>query len=334
LSEKKRWFIVGLLMGVSVWVRPDGITLFGPASLALLYDFLQDKARRLRFFIGTTIVLLSGFLVVFLPYLVFNEMVTGQLWPNTFYAKQAEYAVQREISLLFRLFNLMVLPSIGAGALLLPGFLYGLIRGIRNKDFLWLAGAAWWLGYTLIYALRLPVTYQHGRYLMPAMPIYFVLGLIGSTQMLSALSIGRVQFVLKNTWMVGTVGVWLGFYFLGMNAYARDVAIIETEMVRVAKWVAAELPSNSIIATHDIGALGYFGKHNLVDLAGLISPEVIPFIRDEYRLAQYLDEQKVEYLVTFPSWYPKLVKNRQVIFSSGGNISIQSGGENMQVFKW
>ncbi|MEJ5203672.1 MAG: hypothetical protein WHV66_15730, partial [Anaerolineales bacterium] len=83
-----------------------------------------------------------------------------------------------------------------------------------------------------------------------------------------------------------------------------------------------------------IGALGYFGEHDLIDLAGLISPEVIPFIRDESRLAQYLDEQQVEYLITFPSWYPELVKNRRIIFSSGGNISIQAGGENMCVFEW
>jgi hypothetical protein len=332
--EEKRWFLIGILIGVSVWVRPDGITLLGPAGLALLYDFFQDKIVGLRFFVKTAIFLLLGFLIIFMPYLVFNEVITGQWWPNTFYAKQAEYAVQRDTNLLLRLFNLIALPNIGAGVLLIPGFLYGLVKGIRSRDFLWLAGTVWWLGYTLIYALRLPVTYQHGRYLMPAMPIYFVLGLMGSCQMLSALKRGRIQFVLENAWKAGIAGVWLGFYFFGINAYAVDVAIIETEMLRVAKWVVAELPPHSTIAAHDIGALGYFGEHDLIDLAGLISPEVIPFIRDESRLAQYLDEQQVEYLITFPSWYPELVKNRRIIFSSGGNISIQAGGENMCVFEW
>ena len=38
---------------------------------------------------------------------------------------------------------------------------------------------------------------------------------------------------------VTVIGVWLGFYTLGAANYARDVAIIETEMVAAAKWVAA-----------------------------------------------------------------------------------------------
>ena len=38
---------------------------------------------------------------------------------------------------------------------------------------------------------------------------------------------------------------------------------------------------NAIVAAHDIGALGYLDDHQLVDLAGLITPEVIPFMLDE-----------------------------------------------------
>jgi len=182
--------------------------------------------------------------------------------------------------------------------------------------------------------MRLPVTYQHGRYLMPVMPIYFVWGLAGTRQLFLTLPLNRIQFILKNSWKVGVVGVWLGFYCLGMIAFSRDVAIIETEMVQVAKWVAAEVPITARIAAHDIGALGYFGQHDLVDLAGLVSPEVIPFIRDESRLAEYLEQKEVEYLITFPSWYPELIRGRQIVYTSGGKISPKLGGENMQVFAW
>jgi len=55
--------------------------------------------------------------------------------------------------------------------------------------------------------------------------------------------------------------------------------------------VAENVPSEKIIAVHDIGAMGYFSGHQLVDLAGLANPEVIPFMRDEPRLHQYLLEK-------------------------------------------
>ena len=45
--------------------------------------------------------------------------------------------------------------------------------------------------------------------------------------------------------------------------------------------MAHNTPPDALIAAHDIGAVGYFGQRRLLDLAGLVSPEVIPFIRDE-----------------------------------------------------
>ncbi len=88
------------------------------------------------------------------------------------------------------------------------------------------------------------------------------------------------------------------------------------------------------MAAHDIGAMGYFSGHEIIDLAGLVNPEVIPFIRDEGKLEEYLNSVGVDYLVTFPGWYPQLTENRQPVYSSGGTISPKSGGENMAVFPW
>jgi hypothetical protein len=124
----------------------------------------------------------------------------------------------------------------------------------------------------------------------------------------------------------------VGFFVLGINAYRTDTAIIESEMVDTAVWVEKNTPPDALIAAHDIGALGYFGKRELVDLAGLISPEVIPFIRDEEKLDAYIHERGVEYLVTFPGWYPNLIRDKTLLYSSQAQFSPAAGGENMQVF--
>ena len=87
-------------------------------------------------------------------------------------------------------------------------------------------------------------------------------------------------------------------------------------MVDTALWVAEHVPAGDTIAAHDIGALGYFDNHTLIDLAGLVSPEVVPFIRDEARLAALLDERKVRYLIAFPALYPELAGSSRIVHAS------------------
>jgi hypothetical protein len=107
-------------------------------------------------------------------------------------------------------------------------------------------------------------------------------------------------------------------------------------MVATARWVAANTPAEALIAAHDIGALGYFGRRHILDMAGLVSPQVIPFIRDEGRLSGWLDQEGASYLVTFPNWYPGLSASRQSqpVFVTGAPYSPAAGGENMTVYIW
>jgi hypothetical protein len=185
-----------------------------------------------------------------------------------------------------------------------------------------------------LYALRLPVTYQHGRYVMPAMPVYFIWGLAGVALLLERPAPALVRRLLGRAWLI-SIAVVLGlFYILGANAYHNDIAVIEGEMVATARWVRSNTPPSALIAAHDIGALGYFAERRLLDLAGLVSPEVIPFIRDEARLAAYLDERQADYLITFPGWYPSLVSQAQPVYISPGMASPAQGGENMVVYLW
>jgi hypothetical protein len=96
--------------------------------------------------------------------------------------------------------------------------------------------------------------------------------------------------------------------------------------------VNENLPAGAVLAVHDIGAIGYFTDNPLIDLAGLVTPDVVPFIRDEARLADYLDSTQAGYLVTFPSWYPKLVEGRTVLFEAG--LEGFPFDDNMVVYIW
>ena len=329
LASRPHWMGLGVWIGAAAWVRPDAVTLLGPALLAAWANG-QDGKERLR--AGLRLGL--GALMLLLPYLAFNLWAGGEVWPGTFFAKQAEYAEMRQLPLLQRLAALGVLPLVGVGCLLLPGFLYCVARSAQERRWTVLGLAVWLAGFMALYALRLPVTYQHGRYLIPAMPVYFLLGLAGMAAWYDPSAQRLWRRVAQKAWALAAACVLLWFLALGGRAYALDTALIESEMVDTARWVAANTPPGSRVAAHDIGALGYFGQRPLIDLAGLITPEVIPFIRDEQRLGQFLDEQQADYLVTFPAWYPRLVEGRVVEYSGDQPYSMQLGGEHMRVYRW
>jgi hypothetical protein len=195
-----------------------------------------------------------------------------------------------------------------------------------------------WAGVVVAgYALRLPVSYQHGRYTMPVIPALLVVGAGGLQAVVRPRAVGRWVRVLSSTALVAPAAVALAFLAQGSTLFAADVAIIETEMVAAARWVASQTPPTARIAAHDIGALGYYAPDRpLLDLAGLVSPEVVPFIRDEAQLADWLAQQEADYLVTFSGWYPRLVAEPGVrlVFATGAPYSPAAGGENMAVYVW
>jgi hypothetical protein len=325
----KNYLAIGLLIGISVWVRPDLATLLGPAVFVVFLSSSDIKNRLAGFF-----MLLMGFGVILTFYLFFNLFIAGTPFPNTFYAKQAEYGVLQNISYISRFFNISLLPVTGAGVILLPGVILMAIEAIKKRNWAILAGLIWFLGYIALYAWRLPVTYQHGRYLIPAMPIFFLYGLAGMSLIRLVQLKQNWKWILLKVWQFSTGVAVLAFWLLGARAYATDVAVIESEMVATAHWVSENIPSNALIAAHDIGALGFFAPRNLLDLAGLVSPEVIPFIRDEIKISHYLDQKKVEYLITFPDWYPNLVDDLNLAFSSRGQFAPKLGQENMSIYYW
>jgi hypothetical protein len=140
----------------------------------------------------------------------------------------------------------------------------------------------------------------------------------------------RIAFV----WEVLTVALCLGFAFLGARQNADDVLWVESEMVATAKWVDQNIPPDARLAVHDIGALGFYVQNPVVDMAGLITPEVVPFIRNETRLTEYLNSNSVDYLITFPSFYPQLTSQRELMFEAGLALQPGSLGESIGVYRW
>lgn len=326
MSGSRRYLALGLLAGLSVWVRPDGLTLLGPIVFTA---FLSEKSGSLR---GEAILkALIGFGALLMPYLLFNLILSGNPMPNTFYAKQAEYRdYWLSQSLIERLSNYLWPIIAGPFLVLIPGVFIWAKRNFQARNWGASAGVLWFFGYILIYFMRLPA-YQHGRYVIPALPVLYLWGLLGMLELVTSHRASRrVTFV----WQTLVAVLCIAFTGIAARQNAYDVYWIESQMVETARWVRANLPPDSVLAVHDIGALGYYVPNPLIDLAGLITPEVVPFIRDEARLMEYLDSSPAEYLIVFPGLYPQLTSQREPAFVAGLEFDPLQIDEDMQVYRW
>ncbi|NPA92130.1 MAG: hypothetical protein GXO56_00435 [Chloroflexi bacterium] len=330
--------VVGAGVGLMVWLRPETMIVLALLAAVPWLDALKTRSpAAYKHALQRTLALGAGFAALVGPYLLFNLHLAGRIWPNTFYAKQAEYAALRQQPLVVRWMRVALPLFVGPGVVLLPlGFLQ-MWRDFRNRAWGRLVAPVWAWGHVTLYALRLPVAYQHGRYVMPALAVllwYGLRGLASLWQSAGQAPFQRWRWILSRSVGILVILVSAAFLGLGAQAYAQDVAVIETEMVATAQWMANHLPTGTRVAAHDIGAVGYFTDFPLVDLAGLVSPEVIPFVRDEDALRQFLDQQDVDVLVVFPDWYTHLTRGLPVLYFNPEGWGPRLGSTHMTVYRW
>src|SRR5512143_289108 len=212
LIGTRRYLLLGLLTGLSVWVRPDGLTLIGPVVFTVLLSERGLKAQGSglgRYAIGLGALLL--------PYLAFNLWLSDTPLPNTFYAKQAEYAAWQARPILYRLATLLVQVLTGPSLLLLPGVTATAIVAVRGRKWAILAAILWCGGYLLLYIMRLPA-YQHGRYLMPAMPILFLAALLAYLEFRGSTMFGRAHRIAQAVGQLSLVILTAAFVVLGARS--------------------------------------------------------------------------------------------------------------------
>jgi hypothetical protein len=367
-----RGALFGLVSGLAVVTRPEGLMLVGLTGLLMVMaqtqrrraaasqatkkaqsDAITEAQRTQRntegmgsfsgggwrrlFIWGSAAAVV--FMVVLTPYLILNLQITGGLLPDTAAAKIAQNAPLMKESFPSRVVS-MVLPLL-AGTLLflIPGIVWWAVTQARRMNrqplVVWLP-LLWGAGLIGLYAARLPAYYHHGRYVIPALPALIVLGTVGTLEMLWVGGRTMAGRVLSRALAASTVLGYVYFALVaGRGVYVEDVTIINEEMVTTAHWIAEHIPPDQLLAIHDIGAVGYFAPRPIVDLAGLVSPEVIPFINDAESLWSWLKGYDAKFLMAFPDQIPgdKAEDSRLCpVYTTDGPTARAIGGPNMAVY--
>jgi arabinofuranosyltransferase len=145
--------------------------------------------------------------------------------------------------------------------------------------------------------------FQTGRYSSHLLPLAVTAGAVG----LEAL-FARLPSPLLRSAAVATLALALAAgLWPTSRSYAWDVQGITAVQVRLGKWVARHTAKDASVGAHDVGAISYFGDRRVIDLIGLVTPEILPYRRQGPQgVLRYLERTCPDYLVIFPEWFPAL----------------------------
>jgi hypothetical protein len=149
------------------------------------------------------------------------------------------------------------------------------------------------LGMALLAPYRGPA-FQEGRYSIHLLPLVLAL--------LWGLAVRR-GVLLRVVYL--TVALWL--LWPASARYAWAVQNINAMQVHIGHWVDLHTPKAARLAVNDIGAIAFVSRRPVIDLMGLVTPEIRPYRREgESGVIRYVEELCPEYLIIFPAWFPRL----------------------------
>ena len=270
----------GALWALAALTRPEAVFLLALWALFLLVDAdSRNGVRRLVFGLLPPVLIYGS-------WLAFSKLYFGTFWPETLNAKAAggeglAYQLEnlaRELKIVAATDGLLVLVlvlALGFGATRV------LSRGLHARSLLpW----AWVLGVPALYVSRgVPVL---SRYLLPLLPILAWLTWRAAERWwlggAETPANRRRAVVLGALLMVGVLAQNVIVFQTSVVPHVESfTAGLQGSLIPWGKWFRAHTPPDAEIAAPDIGAIAYFSERRVLDLAGLVSPPMIPLLRDE-----------------------------------------------------
>jgi hypothetical protein len=267
------------------------------------------------------------FVIMVAPLFIYNDRVIGRPLPSSYYIKAMNYgvvwglAMQNDALLMHSLLlaplkelgSLLVMWAANNPALILP-FLFGaywLTREATSPDtaqrsllipLLLIAQPVAWAVATNFHR---PPSFQSQRYFANLGPLYLIVGMAGAWWYT-----GRLSPWLRR----GALPIGLGVVLIASLArqpsrarlYGCNVRDITRMQVTTARWVRDRVPAEAYLAVNDVGAVAVITQSRVLDLMGLVSPEILACLTlDRARAStwrdctrQVLAQAEPDYLVT------------------------------------
>ena len=312
-----------LLFGLAALARPEGLLLpvLAAADLALVAragGLALDRARARRALTGLALAA-----VVIVPVALVYLQMSGSPLPTTLAAKSSgPPRLVPELRFLEAIFALLFAAQPLPALLAAGGAVVAVKRlgGPRDRGVLL---PAWTFGLPVAAAMLSSgqelLIGNFGRYFFPLLPMVVLLGLLALDELSfarwRALRLGGLRLPLGALVLVALVAVPAVRSVRAGALYLRARANVEDGDGAAATWLAANVPGDARLAVCDIGYAGWRLPNPIVDLGGIVSPGRRAFLARMAReralpwpaaLRLWLDEERPEYVVVYPAWFPLL----------------------------
>lgn len=312
----------GILAALATLARPEAYLLGVLIGLdAFILIPLRDFENRRSFFhhVRQGWRGIMAYLLLAGSYPLTSLLESGYPLPNTFRAKSQ---LGREFPELPRAYFWE--PNVSHGGILIAFMLMGIIFFLwqnrrRHADGFIIAlwEPAFVLGVLFTGAERYVV--NHSRYVAPAIPLHALLATIG-IWVCADFFHRRLKF--KNLYYVTTVGLsalliiitWTRSFSAGLPRVSHDVKQLRTMHIAAGFWVKDHTTPDQLIALNDVGAIIHLSDRRVLDLEGLVSPQVIDATKDtpdytcehDLQLARLMLQDMPRFIMVFDWFYPCL----------------------------
>lgn len=341
--RKRNAVLTGLMLGLLFWTRPDSVAFIGAITadyiIFMYFKKKSPKKNEIEPFEKKDLIKAGiVFAVLLIAYFAMNLHLSGSLLPNTYEAKLTYYTPEFRSRTEFLKEEVWDYFTESSYVLFIVPFIIAVIKilgdSFKSRYNTFLLPVIFIFAFIFIYWYKLPYAHRFGRYLMPIIPFYILTFIYGSRVFFKYL---YGLFKDRNT-VNGLNFIFLGAVIIysasscyeNKNVYQDQTHHIAIRQVATAKWLKNNTPEGSIIATHDVGAIGYYSDRKIVDVAGLINPEFIKKLNTK-DFARFMTEQMVkehvDYIAFLREWYR--VVNQTPLFTTG-----DQNFEIMDVFKF
>jgi len=251
-------------------VRPEFFLLLGLAALAAWWSATGSRARRVA-------QLLGGALIPAVPWLALAWSWFHHLLPNTSGAKAGAWldpermisAVRESIRIVLAADLIPVALAVLALAWLRP---WEALRGDRGRRAFWTMALAWALLLVVGYALR--GVQVVSRYLVPVAPAIVLIGLAALRRASLAWTPRRralAPIVVLALYAAQNLGVT---FAVSVPHVSRHTDGLRASLGEIALWARGRTEPGTLFAVADIGMFGYYSDRTVLDLYGLVTPEL------------------------------------------------------------
>jgi arabinofuranosyltransferase len=280
-TEGKRWGArpvrTGTLWALAALTRPE------VALLLLLWGAFLLIETEDRFGLRRLIAGALPPIAVYGGWLLFARIYFGTMWPQTLVAKAAgSTGLEFHAANLWRQAQVVAATDGMLLVLLAVALLFGRQVQVSPQQTAqrWLPWA-WVVGTPALYVARgVPVI---SRYLLVLLPVLGWLAwraaerwwLGSSPDPARARRAGWMAIAVAAVVVAQNLAVYGGTVVPQVRTFTPA---LEASLIRWGQWFDLRSSPEAVIATPDIGALGYFSRRRIVDLGGLITPAMVPHL--------------------------------------------------------